>query len=444
MYFRYPSIIFKGKSNTATGGTIVTTGGYRIHTFISSSTFNVLYGSLDVDYLVVAGGGGGAACYGGTGGGGGGGGGGYLTGSTTLAPGSYAITVGIGGTGSISATNTLAGTGGNSSIAGVATAIGGGGARTYINGDVAGSSATGGSGGGGTWSTITPGSGTGGQGNAGGTGSNAGTVYGGGGGGGSGGVGGNGSGSAGGLGGIGTVNTITGSSVTYAAGGRGGLTQAGQQAGANGAANTGNGGGGGSRDGASGTQYSGGNGGSGIVVLRYLVPNVTVTDAFQQTLTTNEAGYTNYTVRTVIKASSISAPVGILNSMALVLEGLSAGGLVSIAGCKIGHAAGTGGNYAFSSTPVPVLVRGSETFSIPQGGSVLTDDIPFIWDGVSDIVVAAFLTTSNVRRMVGGGNSYFFVKSGNDVATVSATGYSASGNNPSTGVLISKLISHTT
>jgi len=55
----------------ATGGTITNVGGYTIHTFTTSGTFNVVSGAFNVDYLVVAGGGGGAPYRGGGGGAGG-------------------------------------------------------------------------------------------------------------------------------------------------------------------------------------------------------------------------------------------------------------------------------------------------------------------------------------------------------------------------------------
>jgi len=75
---------------SATGGTVTTSGDYKIHTFTSSSTFVVSetgndLGSNGVDYLVVAGGGGGGTnnnpCS--SGGGGGGGSGGYTLRITT-------------------------------------------------------------------------------------------------------------------------------------------------------------------------------------------------------------------------------------------------------------------------------------------------------------------------------------------------------------------------
>ena len=73
-----------GVSHTAialpSGGTVTTSGNYRIHSFTSSGTFVNTLASLSVEYLVIAGGGGGgvgdqnAVAYGG-----GGGAGGYRT-----------------------------------------------------------------------------------------------------------------------------------------------------------------------------------------------------------------------------------------------------------------------------------------------------------------------------------------------------------------------------
>src|SRR6056300_665406 len=64
---------------SATGGTVTTSGDFKIHTFtgdgcfVVSSVGNLIGGGSDVDYLVVAGGGGGGWANGGGGGGGAGG-----------------------------------------------------------------------------------------------------------------------------------------------------------------------------------------------------------------------------------------------------------------------------------------------------------------------------------------------------------------------------------
>ena len=131
---------------TATGGTITTSGNFKIHTFTGPGTFTVSCagnpaGSASVDYLVVAGGGGGGTIRGG-----GGGAGGYRESSGTasgcytasplgacvsalpvVAQG-YPITVGGGGAGNPSPGNSPTGRGsnGDNSVFSTITSTGGG------------------------------------------------------------------------------------------------------------------------------------------------------------------------------------------------------------------------------------------------------------------------------------------------------------------------------
>ena len=255
------------------GGTVTTSGNYRIHTFTSSGTFVQSLASLSVEYLVVAGGGAGgvgdagASAYGGGGGAGGfrtnvpgatSGGGASAEAALTLSTGNKTVTVGAGGAGA-SGDNQL-GTNGGDSVFDSITSIGGG--RGGANSS---DGSSGGSGGGGKESDGAGQAGTSGQGYAGGSGSEGGNRGGGGGG----------AGGAGGTttGGGGVSSSITGSSVSYAAGGgssgaggSGGGGNGGNPTGQNASTNRGSGGG-------AGTQNSG-NGGSGIVIVRYLTNNL--------------------------------------------------------------------------------------------------------------------------------------------------------------------------
>ena len=255
------------------GGTVTTSGNYRIHTFTSSGTFVNTIASLSVEYLVIAGGGAGgvgdanANAYGGGGGAGGyrtnvagqtSGGGASAEAALTISAGNKTVTVGAGGAGA-SGDNQL-GTNGGDSVFDSITSIGGGrGGANSADGS------SGGSGGGGKESDGAGQSGTSGQGYGGGSGSEGGNR--GGGGGGAGGAGGSTTG------GGGVSSNITGSSVTRAAGGgssgaggSGGGGNGGDPTGQNASVNTGSGGG-------AATQNSG-NGGSGLVVVRYLTNNL--------------------------------------------------------------------------------------------------------------------------------------------------------------------------
>jgi hypothetical protein len=294
---------------TATGGTITTSGDFKIHTFTSDATFTVSCagssaGSNTVDYLVVAGAGGG-----GNGLGGGGGAGGYRE-SSGAASGCYAVsplgsgvaalpvsvqgypvTVGAGGG---------AGAAGSNSVFSTITSAGGGlGGQKKSGANV--DAGAGGSGGGQrsafpcSANSQTPVGGAGNtppvsppQGNTGGRGFDGSCVSSNsGGGGGATAVGFNAQGpsgtpkAGGGNGGTGATSSINGTPTGRAGGGGGGADNnpggAGTQGGGDGrtpsspttgeagTANTGGGGGGGG----SNPSASGGAGGSGIVIIRY-------------------------------------------------------------------------------------------------------------------------------------------------------------------------------
>jgi len=301
-----------GKSYiAATGGSVVTSGNYKIHTFTSSGCFQVTAvgnpaGSDLVSYAVVAGGGGGGKDRAG-----GGGAGGFregkapafetYTASPLAAPGlpvsvqTYPITVGAGGAGVTTAPAGQQGGKGNNSIFSTITSTGGGGAGSgpspFSNGEPGGSGGGGdsygtpggsvGSGGTGNTPPVSPP-----QGNAGGAGRpNSPNTTGRGGGGGGATAAGAGGQPAGNPGGAGATTEITGSPVGYAGGGGGSDcgsgtptgTQGGGDGGSacaaaqSGTANTGGGGGGGN-GGVSGN-CNGGSGGSGVVIIRYKFQN---------------------------------------------------------------------------------------------------------------------------------------------------------------------------
>jgi hypothetical protein len=290
----------------ATGGTIadVDISGipYRVHYFttVGSSTFSVIQGG-EIEYLIVAGGGGGGVCFGG-----GGGAGGLLTGTLTVTPQSYTITVGASGTNQVNVGGN-GGPGGNSSAFGF-TAIGGG----FGGGNCGGAGGSGGSGGGGSSTgsvSGAAGTGTSGQGNNGAVSPNGlYTDFGGGGGG-------AGSAAIGALGGVGISSNISGSNIFYAGGGRGSRNTNPPEPGgiggggaggvalparvADGITNTGGGGGGSIISGSTGVS---GLGGTGVVIVRYRrntdvetpanrtdtssLPNGSVTNASRQIIST--------------------------------------------------------------------------------------------------------------------------------------------------------------
>ena len=248
--------------------------------------------TISMGYLVVAGGGAGGPNHGGGGAGGlrstvtaTGGGGTLETALEVTAGTNYTVTVGGGGAGA-SYTNQANRTSGTNSVFSTITSTGGGKGGS----DSTGGPATGGSGGGGASGGTTGASGTANQGRAGGNYfEGSGNNLQGGGGGGASTAGTNGlTGGTGGQGGNGVAVSITGSSVTYAGGG-GGAYQASAGSGTGGTGGGGNpgnpegpsgsgtantGGGGAGSAGGSGTS---GSGGSGIVILRWLTSDASIT-----------------------------------------------------------------------------------------------------------------------------------------------------------------------
>ena len=297
----------------ATGGTITTSGDYKIHTFTSSGTFTVTSagnaaGSDSVDYMVVGGGGaGGSHGPDSATNGGGGGAGGFResvpspaawTASPIANPGGalpvsvqgYPVTIGAGATSTYPGSNNPANKGSDSVFSTITSAGGGGGGGHPAN---PGPIKNGGSGAGGSGTPSTEYAGGLGntpsvsppQGNPGGK-ANFSNKAGGGGGATSTGTDGAtpapySPGQA--AGGQGATTEINASSNTYAGGGggsntnnpnggpggggSGGLPVSGST-GSNATANTGGGGGGGPHSNP-GTPNNGGNGGSGIVIIRY-------------------------------------------------------------------------------------------------------------------------------------------------------------------------------
>lgn len=287
---------------TATGGTITTSGDYKIHTFNSSGTFTVTdagnpLGSNTVDYMVIAAGGGGQRNAG-TGSAGGGGAGGFREsvpspaawtasplansgGSLPVSAQAYPITVGGGGAGGSPSGNT--GGSGGDSIFSTITSSGGGGGGSTPGGSGGGAQHAGvgvpNPGGSGNTPSVSPP-----QGNDGGDGiviSGGNTAGGGGGGAGAAGADGISPARAG-NGGNGVTTSITASPTTYAGGGagngqtsnvsdyspgNGGSGGGGNSPGGAGSANTGGGGG------SNSSGNNGGAGGSGKVVIRYKFQN---------------------------------------------------------------------------------------------------------------------------------------------------------------------------
>jgi hypothetical protein len=135
---------------TATGGTITTSGDYKIHSFTGPGTFCVscagnTAGSNTTDYMVVAGGGGGSNSNGG----GGGAGGFRMASSLPVSVTGFPITIGGAGGAAGGGCGATAGGCGNISTFSTITSTGGGGGGSGVGTSTGGTGRPGGSGGGG-------------------------------------------------------------------------------------------------------------------------------------------------------------------------------------------------------------------------------------------------------------------------------------------------------
>lgn len=158
---------------TATGGTMITSGVYKIHSFASSGTFTVTNGG-QCDILIVGGGGGASSNGGNYTAGAGGAGGATLRQVYTLDAGTYTIVVGAGGTAQVGTLqNGRRGNPGSASTFGALFTEGGGGYGAY---GVAGASGNGKAAGTGASSNGGGGAGTAGSGGNGGDGIEA-TIF---------------------------------------------------------------------------------------------------------------------------------------------------------------------------------------------------------------------------------------------------------------------------
>lgn len=360
----------KGSGGNTITEIIISGTWYEVHSYTATgaSTFTPPSGVPNVEYLVVAGGaGGGGIPSGNVGGAGGGGAGGRLTniGGTgfSVSVQFYPVSVGAGGGIGVGGTS-QGGSGGASGFSTVSATGGGGGASSGISNN----GVNGGSGGGSRLTGNTGGSGIAGQGNNGANNNNNGAA----GGGGAGSAGGAGSGTTGGSGGTGSANSITGSAVTYAAGGSGGDFGA-RSAGSSGGANTGNGGEGASGSN-SGNVFNGGAGGSGIVIIRYKAPIMSIT--------TQPSG-------TVASGSDFTQPVviQILNGNGLAVPGIVVTAVIQ---------SGTGGSL--SSNTAITDASGNATFTnlhlSGSSGNVYT--LKFLVPGSGNAVVSNTISICTV------------------------------------------------
>lgn len=175
---------------------------------------------------------------------------------------------------------------------------------------------------------------------------------------------------------------------------------------------------------------------------------MTTSTAYAAGLNHDDTSYTGFNIVSQIIASDLTAPSGTPTFIQLVLKGCINAGAKSTAidDMRIGHKATVGDAYDFSATPFQVTVAGATSFTVPAGGTLTTDAIPFVWDKISDILAAFHMVNSTaadslIRKTTGtAGSVYAIATSADDAPTVNKSGYSASGFDPNTEALIDQII----
>ena len=111
----------------------------------------------------------------------------------------------------------------------------------------------------------------------------------------------------------------------------------------------------------------------------------------------------------------------------VTLYGSSTGGDVTVsAPYYIGHAAGSGNTYDFDGTQIPLTVGGSTSFVIPNGSSIVSDDMSYAFNSGKPFLIARYgVPDFPVRRLNPVSNVNLWYKSGSE-ASISAksSGYS--------------------
>lgn len=160
------------------------------------------------------------------------------------------------------------------------------------------------------------------------------------------------------------------------------------------------------------------------------------TEVFSRVLSTDSTVWGGYTLVVVVPYTFLGGPA---NTVKLTMTGPSTSS-TQITNMYVGHK-GAGDSYDFASTPTQITVGGNGSFTIPQNGTLVSDDINFSYDGVTDLSIAmAFTNPSDIRGVFSGaGCSYFYKASVSDAATVNKSGYTPGGSNPNLCAVISKI-----
>jgi hypothetical protein len=167
---------------------------------------------------------------------------------------------------------------------------------------------------------------------------------------------------------------------------------------------------------------------------------MTTETAFTRTLTSDSNPWSGYTLRIRIPAAQLTKPTSTPTFINVLLSAGNAENTI-VGAAYIGHAAASG--YSFASTPTAITIGAAANFTLAAGTSTRSDNLSFVYDGTSDLIVSAYFNggtgSDNLRWMTSGGNCSLGFKNASDAGTVTATGYSNSSSNPNVCALVSDI-----
>ena len=151
-------------------------------------------------------------------------------------------------------------------------------------------------------------------------------------------------------------------------------------------------------------------------------PSAGVSELFSTFLSASFGNMTGNTGRIRLHANQMTAPAGALTSFRLKLQA-HADEPFTVGACYIGKRT----SDCSMTGAQTVKVAGASTFTVPAGTSVWSDWVALSWDKVTDLIVSVYANggASADKMAANSGTSLgdTWLKSGNDAATESVSGY---------------------
>lgn len=166
--------------------------------------------------------------------------------------------------------------------------------------------------------------------------------------------------------------------------------------------------------------------------------------AYSVTLPNNEDVWDGYNLVVRIPAARFTnIPGGTPTYAQLVFDGATTEP-AGVGGASICNEAATGDIYDCAAAPVPLKYGGATSFTIPQSGTLSTDNAPFVWDKTSNVLVKFYFnggsSADTIKRANATGYGSLFYKVGSDeTGTADVSGYSASASNPNATAVVKEI-----